>query len=152
MFESNLLNNMATTPSNQNMLIGDIRQIIESGRRQAYASVNASMIVTYWNIGRRIVEEEQHGEARAEYGDFLIKDLASDLTKDYGGNFSYRNLCHYRKFYLCFNDLEIVYARVHNLTWTHFRHLLRIDEEQVRLCPYNLLLPAAQQKLAMNHP
>lgn len=133
MFELNLLNNMATTPSNQNMLIGDIRQIIESGRRQAYASVNASMIVTYWNIGRRIVEEEQHGEARAEYGDFLIKDLASDLTKDYGGNFSYRNLCHYRKFYLCFNDLEIVYARVHNLTWTHFRHLLRIDEEQVRL-------------------
>ena len=124
---------MATTPSNQNMLIGDIRQIIESGRRQAYTSMNASMIVTYWNIGRRIVEEEQHGEARAEYGDFLIKDLASDLTKDYGGNFSYRNLCHYRKFYLCFNDLEIVYARVHNLTWTHFRHLLRIDEEQVRL-------------------
>lgn len=143
---------MATTPSNQNMLIGDIRQIIESGRRQAYASVNASMIVTYWNIGRRIVEEEQHGEARAEYGDFLIKDLASDLTKDYGGNFSYRNLCHYRKFYLCFNDLEIVYARVHNLTWTHFRHLLRIDEEQVRLWPYNLLLPAALQKLTMNHP
>lgn len=88
----------------------------------------------------------------AEYGYFLIKDLASDLTKDYGGNFSYRNLCYYRKFYLCFNDLEIVYARVHNLTWTHFRHLLRIDEEQVRLCPYNLLLPAAQQKLAMNHP
>lgn len=133
MLESNLLNNMATKPSNQNMLIGDIRQIIESGRRQAYASVNASMIVTYWNIGRRIVEEEQHGEARAEYGDFLIKDLASDLTKDYGGNFSYRNLCYYRKFYLCFNDLEIVYARVHNLTWTHFRHLLRIDEEKVRL-------------------
>ena len=124
---------MSRDLKNQNMLIGDIRQIIESGRRQAYASVNASMIVTYWNIGRRIVEEEQHGEARAEYGDFLIKDLASDLTKDYGGNFSYRNLCHYRKFYLCFNDLEIVYARVHNLTWTHFRHLLRIDEEQVRL-------------------
>lgn len=124
---------MSRDLKNQSMLIGDIRQIIESGRRQAYASVNASMIVTYWNIGRRIVEEEQHGEARAEYGDFLIKDLASDLTKDYGGNFSYRNLCHYRKFYLCFNDLEIVYARVHNLTWTHFRHLLRIDEEQVRL-------------------
>lgn len=117
----------------QHVLVGDVRQIIETGRKQAYASVNASMIVTYWNIGKRIVEEEQHGEARAEYGEFLIRNLASELIKDYGSNFSYRNLCYYRKFFLCFNDIEIVNARVHNLTWTHFRHLLRIDEEKVRL-------------------
>ena len=124
---------MANTPSNQNMLIGDIRQIIESGRRQAYASVNATMIVTYWNIGKRIVEEEQHGEARAEYGQQLLVMLANNLRADYGDNFSERNLRHYRQFYLYFNDLEIWYARVPNLTWTHFRHLLRIDDEKVRL-------------------
>lgn len=123
---------MATTPSNQNMLIGDIRQIIESGRRQAYASVNASMIVTYWNIGRRIVEEEQHGEARAEYGKNLLGFLASEL-KDYGDNFTERRLRDYRQFYLYFSSLEIWHSRVPNLTWTHFRHLLRIDEEPVRL-------------------
>lgn len=116
----------------QNMLVGDIRQIIETGRRQAYASVNASMIVTYWNIGRRIVEEEQHGEARAEYGKNLLGFLSSEL-KDYGDNFSERRLRDYRQFYLYFNNLEIWHARVPNLTWTHFRHLLRIDEEKVRL-------------------
>ena len=124
---------MTTDLENQNMLIGDIRQIIESGRRQAYASVNATMIVTYWNIGKRIVEEEQHGEARAEYGQQLLVMLANNLRADYGDNFSERNLRHYRQFYLYFNDLEIWYARVPNLTWTHFRHLLRIDDEKVRL-------------------
>ena len=124
---------MTTDLENQNMLIGDIRQIIESGRRQAYASVNATMIVTYWNIGKRIVEEEQHGEARAEYGQQLLVMLANNLRADYGDNFSERNLRHYRQFYLYFNDLEIWYACVPNLTWTHFRHLLRIDDEKVRL-------------------
>ena len=124
---------MTTDLENQNMLIGDIRQIIESGRRQAYASVNATMIVTYWNIGKRIVEEEQHGEARAEYGQQLLVMLANNLRADYGDNFSERNLRHYRQFYLYFNNLEIWYARVPNLTWTHFRHLLRIDDEKVRL-------------------
>lgn len=123
---------MTTDLENQNMLIGDIRQIIESGRRQAYASVNATMIVTYWNIGRRIVEEEQHGEARAEYGKNLLGFLAAEL-KDYGDNFTERRLRDYRQFYLYFNNLEIWHSRVPNLTWTHFRHLLRIDDEKVRL-------------------
>ena len=124
---------MATEIEKQDMLVGDIRQIIEIGRKQAYASVNASMIVTYWNIGKRIVEEEQHGEARAEYGQRLLVMLSNNLRADYGDNFSERNLRHYRQFYMYFNDLEIWYARVPNLTWTHFRHLLRIDDEKVRL-------------------
>ena len=124
---------MTTDLENQNMLIGDIRQIIESGRRQAYASVNATMIVTYWNIGKRIVEEEQHGEARAEYGKRMLKLLSRQLIADYGDNYSERRLRDYRQFYLYFSNLEIWHARVPNLTWTHFRHLLRIDEEKVRL-------------------
>lgn len=117
----------------RSVLVCDVRQIIETGRRQAYASVNASMIVTYWNIGKRIVEEEQHGEARAEYGKQLLVMLANELKRDYGDNFSERNLRHYRQFYLCFSDLEIWNACVPNLTWTHFRHLLRVDEKKVRL-------------------
>lgn len=124
---------MTTDLENQNMLIGDIRQIIESGRRQAYASVNATMIVTYWNIGKRIVEEEQHGEARAEYGKRMLELLSRQLIADYGDNYSERRLRDYRQFYLYFSNLEIWHARVPNLTWTHFRHLLRIDEEKVRL-------------------
>lgn len=124
---------MTTDLENQNMLIGDIRQIIESGRRQAYASVNATMIVTYWNIGKRIVEEEQHGEARAEYGKRMLELLSRQLIADYGDNYSERRLRDYRQFYLYFSNLEIWYARVPYLTWTHFCHFLRIDEEKVRL-------------------
>ena len=114
-------------------LITDLRSIIEQGKRQAYAAINATMISTYWNVGKRIVEEEQHGEARAEYGKQLLTALAIELQKDYGDGFSARNLRHYRQFYLYFNNLEIWYARVPNLTWTHFRHLLRVDDEKVRL-------------------
>ena len=114
-------------------LITDLRQIIEQGRRQAYISINASMIQTYWNVGRRIVEEEQHGEMRAGYGEYIAKNVAKNLHAEYGNAFNYRNICYFRKFYLCFKDIEIVNARVHNLTWTHIRHLLRVDDEKARL-------------------
>lgn len=114
-------------------LITDLRSIIEQGKRQAYAAINATMISTYWNVGKRIVEEEQHGEARAEYGEYIAKTAAKELQKEYGNAFNYRNICYFRQFYLCFRNIEIVNARVHNLTWTHFRHLLRVDDEKVRM-------------------
>lgn len=113
-------------------LITDLRSIIEQGKRQAYAAINATMISTYWNVGKRIVEEEQHGEARAEYGEYIAKTAAKELQKEYGNAFNYRNICYFRQFYLCFRNIEIVNARVHNLTWTHFRHLLRVDDEKYR--------------------
>jgi len=116
-----------------NGLITDLRQIIDQGRRQAYISINASMVQTYWNVGRRIVEEEQHGKERAEYGEQIAKNVAKELQAEYGSAFNYRNICYFRQFYLCFKDSSIVNARVHNLTWTHIRHLLRVDDEQARL-------------------
>ena len=61
-------------------LFDDIRNIIEQGRRQAYAATNQIVLLTYWHIGRRIVEEEQHGKARAQYGTRLIKTLAEQLV------------------------------------------------------------------------
>lgn len=114
-------------------LITDLRSIIEQGKRQAYSAINATMISTYWNVGKRIVEEEQHGETRAEYGEYIAKTAAKELQKEYGNAFNYRNICYFRQFYLCFRNIEIVNARVHNLTWTHFRHLLRVDDEKVRM-------------------
>lgn len=114
-------------------LITDLRSIIEQGKRQAYAAINATMISTYWNVGKRIVEEEQHGEARAGYGEYIAKTAAKELQKEYGNAFNYRNICYFRQFYMCFRNIEIVNARVHNLTWTHFRHLLRVDDEKVRM-------------------
>lgn len=113
-------------------LIQDIRQIINRGRAMAYASVNAVMIDTYWKIGQRIVEEEQHGSKRAEYGTGLIDHLADVLTAEYGNGFSARNLAYYKKFYLFFSDPTILNARVQNLSWTHFRSLLRVPEETAR--------------------
>ena len=94
----------------------DIRSIIDTGRRQAYAAVGQSAIATFWNIGRRIVEEEQNGHDRAAYGTGLIKNLAEQLIPVYGTSYSKRNLDYYRKFYLLFPNEEIVNARVHNLS------------------------------------
>lgn len=92
----------------------DIRSIIDTGRRQAYAAVGQSAIATFWNVGRRIVEEEQNGQGRAAYGTELIKNLAERLIPVYGTSYSNRNLDYYRKFYLLFPNEEIVNARVHN--------------------------------------
>ena len=113
--------------------VNDIKKIIQEGRNAAYSTVSSVMIQTYWNIGKRIVEQEQNGKTRAEYGTHLIDMLAEELTKDFGKNFSRRNLFYYRKFYECFPDQEIVNACVHNLTWTHYRALLRVPNEDARL-------------------
>ena len=113
--------------------INDIKTIIEQGRQAAYSSVNLVMINTYWNIGRRIVEEEQNGDARAEYGKQLIDKIAVELTIEYGNNYEARRLRDYRQFYLFFRDLQIWHARVPNLKWTHFRTLLRVADEDARI-------------------
>lgn len=113
-------------------IVCDLRQIIEQGRKQAYASVNQAIIQTYWNIGRRIVEEEQDGEKRAKYGKRLIANLAEQLSPLYGNSYSKRNLEYYRQFYLCFKDLEIVNTRVHNLTWSHLRRIMNEADPKAR--------------------
>ncbi len=113
--------------------IKDIQSIIDTGRQQAYAAVGQIAIATFWNIGRRIVEEEQNGQARATYGIGLIKNLAEQLIPVYGNNYSKRNLDYYRKFYLLFPNEEIVNARVHNLEWTHIRRILSVTNPDARL-------------------
>ena len=110
----------------------DISSIITTGQHQAYAAAGQAAIATYWNIGRRIVEEEQQGEVRAKYGSKLISELAQRLSTIYGNNYNKRNLQHYRKFYLLFPDFEKVYEFVHNLTWTHIRRLLSVTNEVAR--------------------
>ena len=83
-------------------------------------------------MGRRIVEEEQRGEKRAEYGAQIINMLSENLCKTYTKGYTPRDLRAYRQFYLCFNDLEIWYSRVPNLTWTHFRTLLSVTSDDAR--------------------
>ncbi len=108
--------------------INDIKRIVEEGRRAAYSAVNAVMIETYWRIGQRIVEQEQHGKERAEYGKYLIKTLSAELTRTYGRGWSARNLQYFKSFYLTYNDLQIVQSRLHNLTWTHILITLRVND------------------------
>lgn len=114
-------------------LLNDIRGIIERGRQQAYAAAGQAAITTYWHVGKRIVEEEQQGEARAQYGRKLIASLAKELTREFGIGYSYRSLNEYRRFYLCYRDFGIVHACVHNLTWTHLRIIMRETSPEGRL-------------------
>lgn len=117
---------------NFSQVINDIKQIIDTGRNAAYAAVDTTMIATYWNIGRRIVEEEQHGQERAQYGKELIKTLAKELTHEYGSGYSQRYLAYFRKFYLTMPDLAILQTRLQNLKWSHILATLRVEDETAR--------------------
>jgi len=90
-------NNITTTS-----IYSDIREILLSARNKAYAAVNTAMADAYWHIGKRIVEEEQNGEHRAEYGQALIKNLSIELNTEFGKGFSVANLKNFRQFYLTF--------------------------------------------------
>ncbi|MBQ9473353.1 MAG: DUF1016 family protein [Bacteroidales bacterium] len=107
--------------------ITDVCAIIETGRAKAYSSVNAVMIETYWNIGKRIVEEEQHGEERATYGEHVLANLSAELTRRYGKGFGKRYLAYFREFYLTIPDLTILQTRLQNLSWSHILTALRCD-------------------------
>lgn len=113
-------------------LVTDVRNIIEEGRRHAYAAAGQIAILTYWNIGRRIVEEEQQGNARADYGKNIIPMLADRLSIEFGSGYGRRNLAYFRKFYLEFNDLDILHTRVQNLNWSHIRRLLSVSNPEAR--------------------
>ena len=121
-------------PTNNNVsqaFITDICSIIDNGRRTAYESVGNIMIHTYWNVGKRIVEEEQKGNERAEYGKRIIEQLSNELTHRYGKGFSKRYLAYFRKFYLTISDMEILQTRLQNLTWSHILTALRADSETI---------------------
>jgi predicted nuclease of restriction endonuclease-like (RecB) superfamily len=113
-------------------LLGDIRNILGRARQQAYAAVNVAMVESYWLIGRRIVEEEQQGQQRAEYGAQLIKALSQRLTGEFGNCFSVANLKNFRQFYLTYSDQEKGYALRSSLSWTHHRLIMRVDNPAAR--------------------
>ena len=115
-----------------NAFITDVKGIITEGMRNAYRSVHAAALITYWRVGKRIVEEEQAGEARAQYGRRLLARLSAELLVEFGESYSERNLRSYRQFYRLFPDFEIWNARVPNLTWTHFRALLPVTSDDAR--------------------
>ena len=110
-------------------LYGAIRQVLETARRSAYKAVNFAMVQAYWQIGRLIVEDEQNGEARAEYGKKVLEELARRLTAEFGKGFDASNLRYMRLFYQAF---PICDALRHELSWTHYRLLLRVEKAEAR--------------------
>lgn len=87
-------------PSDYDQILGDITELLDAARRASARAVNSVMTNTYWQVGRRIVESEQKGAQRAEYGQQLIRGLARDLTTQFGRGFSKRNIDYMRSFYL----------------------------------------------------
>ena len=115
---------------NMDELYANIRGILQSARKRAYTAVNFAMVESYWQIGQTIVEHEQHGEVRADYGKGLLKELAVRLTKDFGKGFDESNLRYMRLFYRCFQKCDTLR---HELTWSHYRRLISVENEQARL-------------------
>lgn len=111
-----------------NLLI-DIKKIIEESKRQVIRNVNTIMLQTYWNIGRRIVEEEQNGNYRAEYGSSLLKELSKELTKEYGKGFSRSNLQSMRNLYLNYEKCQTLSGK---LSWSHYLLLLGVSDLNAR--------------------
>jgi len=109
----------------------DIKNIIELSRKKVISSINSTMTTTYFLIGKRIVEEEQGGEKRAEYGENLIIKLSEKLTRDYGKGFSKRNLEQMRKFYLTYSISQTVSAEF-KLSYSHYLTLMRVANIEER--------------------
>lgn len=107
-------------------LINEIGVLLQKGREQVAQSVNTILVQTYWLVGRHIVEFEQGGKEKAEYGSFLFEQLSKDLTKLYGKGFSRANLLYMRKLYLAFPKSETL-SNV--LSWSHYFEILRSDNE-----------------------
>ena len=113
--------------------------------KTVYTSVNSAMVQAYWFIGKRIIEEEQNGKGRAEYGTYLIKNLSEELTNEFGKGYSIQSLKNYRQFYQVFQDLPIgstVWGQSNSsekgstlwslLTWSHFKVLMRVGNADAR--------------------
>ena len=114
---------------NNGLLLDRIRELLTQGRKQVAQTVNTAMVQTYWEVGCLIVEDDQQGQTRAEYGKALLKTLSNSLTQEFGKGFDSSNLRNMRLFYLAFPIRDAVR---HTLSWTHYRPLIRIDNESAR--------------------
>ncbi|MBP6455093.1 MAG: DUF1016 family protein [Chitinophagaceae bacterium] len=124
-----------------NELATKISELLISARTKVLQTVNHTMVLTYFEIGRMIIEEEQNGKERADYGKQIIKSLSERLTQEFGKGFSQRNLEQIRQFYSVYSKTQTLSAEFKksktlsdefNLSWSHYMKLMRIDDEQER--------------------
>jgi predicted nuclease of restriction endonuclease-like (RecB) superfamily len=117
---------MKVKENQYNQLVNQIGQLLTAGRLKAVNQVNTILVHTYWEIGKYIVEFEQHGNEKAEYGSQLFNRLSKDLSNAYGKGFSRSNLLYMRKLYLSFQISETL---SHLLTWSHYFEILKADSD-----------------------
>lgn len=110
-------------------IYSEIRETLLSSRHQAYTAVNFAMVQAYWQIGCIIVEHEQEGSLRSGYGKSVLQELSNRLTEEFGKGFSVRTLQQMKKFYVMFPNTNALRSQ---LTWTHYRLLLSVENEQAR--------------------
>lgn len=110
-------------------LYGSIKEVLNESRQQAYQAVNSSMLIAYWTIGKIIVENEQDGQFRAEYGKYTLSDLSLKLSNEFGKGFTVRSLQQMKKFYTLVPNTNALRTQ---LTWTHYRSLLRVENKEAR--------------------
>lgn len=133
---------MPNKPSNTKFF-SQIVDLLQSARSQVVRTINQTMVTTYFEIGRMIVEEEQNGRGRAEYGQSLLQDLSKVLTTEFGKGFSVTNIQQMRNFYLVYQKQQTVSVKFmeanqqtvsadFNLSWSHYLKLMRIDDENER--------------------
>lgn len=108
----------------EKFLVNDLKTIVSKARSKAFAAVNYSLVERNWRIGKRIVEEEQNGASRAEYGKHVIEIASAALTEEFGKGFSYTNIANYKRFYLTFNNLQILQTVSEEFKSKNIRHCL----------------------------
>lgn len=114
----------------EGQFIDGIRELLETARNNVVKQVNTTMLMTYFEIGRRIVEQEQKGENQAGYGQYLLVHLSESLSGRFGKGFSKRNLELMRQFYLTYKIAKSTISQ--SLSWTHYIRLMRISDPKER--------------------
>ena len=116
-------------PQLETNFVADVRQIIETAKTNAVRSVDFQRVMMYWKLGERIIVEEQQGKERAEYGSYLLQNLAKQLEPEFGSGFSYRQLARSRQFYRTY---PIVSAVRTQFNWSQYKLLIHIDDSDKR--------------------
>lgn len=110
----------------------DVRDILENARSNAYVVANDIMTYAYWNVGKRIVEQELKGSAKAKYGSYIIKRLAQELSDQYGTGFSIANIKNCRQLYVTFPQDSFGYSMIGKVHWSHLRTIMRLEDAEER--------------------
>lgn len=121
---------MIHTPENTKFF-SQIVDLLQSARNNVVRTINQTMVTTYFEVGKMIVEEEQNGKERADYGKYLLQELSKTLSREFGKGFSMTNLKQMRQFYLVYSISQTVSDQF-KLSWSHYLTLMRIDDEKER--------------------